>query len=50
MGKVPRLKSDLAHQTVEMLNLWSDFRKVIDFLDTNRSWLDLFNGAYAPLP
>ena len=31
----------LAPQTVEMLNLWNDFRKVVEFIDTNRSWLDL---------
>ncbi len=36
MGKVSNLKSDLAHQMVEM------------HIDTNRSWLDLFNGACAP--
>ena len=34
--------SALAPQTVEMLNLWNDFRKVVEFIDTNRSWLDLF--------
>ena len=29
----------LARPTVEMLNLWNDFRKVVDFIDINREWL-----------
>jgi len=25
--------------TVEMLNLWKDFRKVVEFIDNNEKWL-----------
>ena len=28
-----------APPTVEMLNLWNDFRKVVEFMDENRAWL-----------
>ena len=31
-----------APQTVEMLNLWNDFRKVVDFIDENRDWLSRY--------
>ena len=28
-----------APPTVEILNLWRDFRKVVEFIDGNREWL-----------
>lgn len=34
--------SALAPQTVEMLNLWNDFRKVVDFIDENQGWLSRY--------
>ena len=32
--------SALAPQTVELLNLWKDFRKVVEFIEINREWLN----------
>ena len=34
--------SNLAPQTVELLNLWNDFRKVVAFIYENRDWLSLY--------
>ena len=34
--------SALAPPTVEMLNLWNDFQKVVAFIDENRDWLSRF--------
>ena len=31
--------SALAPPTVEILNIWRDFRKVVDFIDGNREWI-----------
>ena len=31
--------SALAPQSVELLNIWWDFLKVVEFIDDNRSWL-----------
>ena len=31
--------SALAPPSKEMLNIWWDFRKVVEFIDDNRSWL-----------
>ncbi len=31
--------SALARPTVELLNLWNDFRKVVEFIEINREWL-----------
>ena len=46
--------SALAPQTVEMLNLWNDFRKVVAFIDENRSWLShictVFGGTIGCAP
>ena len=28
-----------APQSVELLNIWWDFLKVVEFIDDNRSWL-----------
>ena len=33
------LSALVAPPTVEMLNLWNDFRKVVEFMDENRAWL-----------
>ena len=34
--------SFFAPQTVEMLNLWNDFRKVVAFIDENQGWLSRY--------
>ena len=31
--------SSVAPQSVELLNLWSDFRKIVQFVDDNSTWL-----------
>ena len=31
--------SALAPRSVELLNIWWDFMKVVEFIDDNRSWL-----------
>lgn len=31
--------SNLAPLPVEMLNLWKDFRKVVQFIDENENWV-----------
>jgi hypothetical protein len=28
-----------AHPSVELLNLWRDFKKVAEFIDDNKDWL-----------
>ena len=29
------------HPTIEILNLWEDFKKVVEFIETNSTWLKL---------
>ena len=36
--KIEDLSLD-APQSVELLNIWWDFLKVVEFIDDNRSWL-----------
>lgn len=33
------MAAGLAPQKVELLNLWRDFRKVVEFIDRNNEWL-----------
>ena len=28
------------HPTLEILNLWEDFKKVVEFIDENHNWLN----------
>lgn len=37
--KKGNLLAALAPPTVEMLNLWNNFRKVVAFIDENQEWL-----------
>ena len=30
----------LVHPTIEILNLWEDFKKVVKFIEENHNWLN----------
>ena len=38
--RAAKLPSALAPPSKEMLNIWWDFRKVAEFIDINRGWLE----------
>ena len=33
-------KEQTVHPSIELLNLWEDFRKVVKFIDENHCWLN----------
>jgi hypothetical protein len=39
--------STFAPAGVELLNLWNDFRKVVQFIDDNQTWLRPLMGRVA---